>query len=205
MCDPVSITLGIMSAVSSVQQASAASDAQDAAYEENLRASNEAKKDADRQINLQQAQADEAAATEKLQNDLQTQETLARAVVAGGESGAQGNSTVAAQENIVRQGLEANNMITQNLEREIDQLHEERLGTQSTHTSRVNSVSKGAGVGMGTVLGAIAGGASTGLSTASSMKSLGIMQGGGKPKVGSAASGNPLTSSTIGGFNTRRS
>jgi len=153
---------------------------------------------------LQQSQADEAAATEKLQNDLQTQQTLARAVVAGGESGALGNSTVAAQEGIVRQGLEANNMITQNLEREVAQLHEGRLAETSKHTSRVNSVSKGAGVGMGTVLGAIAGGASTGLSTAGTMKSLGINKAGGKPKVGSAASGNPLTSSTTGGFNTRR-
>jgi hypothetical protein len=144
--------------------AQAASDAQDAAYEENLRASTQAKRDADRQINLQESQAQEAAAQEQIANDLETRETLARAVVAGGESGANGNSTVAVQENIVRRGLEANTMITQNLGREQQQLSEERLGVRSNYTSRVNSVSQGAGVGLGTVLGAVAGGASAGLS-----------------------------------------
>lgn len=163
MCDPVSATIGIASAASSLMAAQAASDAQDAAYEENVRASNQAKRDADRQINLQEAQAQEAAAQEKLVNDLKTRELASRAIVAGGESGALGNSTAAVQQNIVRQGLEANTMLTQNLGRELAQLNEQRLGEQSTHTSRINSVSKGAGVGFGDLLGAAAGGASAGL------------------------------------------
>lgn len=163
MCNPA-IAIAGASFASSIMQAQAASDAQDAAYEENLRASTQAKRDADRQINLQQAQAEEAAAQEQIENDLKTRETLARAVVAGGESGANGNSTVAAQENIVRQGLNANTFVTQNLGREVQQLNEERLGATSTYTSRVNSVSRGAGVGLGTVIGAAANAASTGLS-----------------------------------------
>lgn len=198
MCDPVSITLGVASTASSIMQAQAASDAQDAAYEENLRASTQAKRDADRQINLQEAQAQEAAAQEQLANDLQTKQTLARAVVAGGESGALGNSTLAAQENIVRQGLQANTMITQNLERERAQLGENRLGAHSTYQSRVNSVSRGAGVGMGTVLGAVAGGAQTGISTAHSMSQLKVNKAGGatpKPtsvKLGGGYRGQPI-------------
>lgn len=163
MCDPVSATIGIASAASQVMAAKAASDAQDAAYEENLRASTQAKRDADRQINLQESQAQEAAAQEQIANDLQTRELVARSVVAGGESGANGNSTLAVQENIVRQGLEANTMITQNLGREIAQIQEDRLGAKSNYTSRVNSVSQGAGVGFGTLLGAAASGTSTGL------------------------------------------
>lgn len=162
MCDPV-IGIGIMSTASTLMAAQAASDAQDAAYEENLRASTQAKRDADRQINLQESQAQEAAAQEQIANDLQSRELLARAVVAGGESGANGNSTVAAQENIVRRGLEANTMVTQNLGREIAQMNEDRLGAKSNYTSRVNSVSQGAGVGFGTLLGAAASGASAGL------------------------------------------
>lgn len=169
MCEPVSITLGIMSAAGSLMAADAASDAQDAAYEENVRASNQAKMDADRQINLQEAQAQEAAAQEKLANDLQTQQTVARAVVAGGESGVEGNSITAVKENIVRQGLEANTMVTQNLGRELSQMNEQRLGAQSTHTSRINSVSQGAGIGIGDVLGAASSGISTGLTTANSV------------------------------------
>jgi len=172
MCEPVSITLGIMSAAGSLMAADAASDAQDAAYKENVRASNQAKMDTDRQINLQEAQAQEAAAQEKLMNDLETQQTLARAVVAGGESGVQGNSITAVQESIVRQGLEANTMVTQNLGRELSQLGEERLGAQSTHTSRINSVSKGAGVGIGDVFGAVAGGAQTGLAAGANYQTI---------------------------------
>lgn len=172
MCNPVAAVIGIASAASQVMAAKAASDAQDAAYEENLRASTQAKRDADRQINLQQSQAQEAAAQEQIANDLQSRELLARAVVAGGESGANGNSTVAAQQNIVRRGLEANTMVTQNLGREIAQMNEDRLGAKSNYTSRVNSVSMGAGVGFGTLLGAAAGGASTGISAASSISTI---------------------------------
>lgn len=158
MCDPV---IAGASFVSTIMQAQAASDAQDAAYEENLRASTQAKRDADRQINLQQAQSDEAAAQEKMANDLEVQQTLARAVVAGGESGAMGNSTNAVQQDIIRQGLDANTMVTQNLGRETAQRNEERLGANSNYASRVNSVSRGAGVGLGTVIGAAAGAAGT--------------------------------------------
>jgi hypothetical protein len=63
----------------------------------------------------------------------------------------------------VRKGLEANTMVTQNLGRELAQMNESRLGQESTHTSRINSVSRGAGVGFGDVLGAAAQGAQVGL------------------------------------------
>ena len=174
MCDPVTaaVLIGGATATSGIMGAQAASDAQDAAYAENLRASTQAKRDADRQINLQESQAQEAAAQEQVANDLKSRELLARAVVAGGESGAQGNSTVAAQENIVRRGLEANTMLTQNLDREIAQLGEQRLGAKSNYTSRGNSVSRGAGVGFGTILGSLASGASAGMSAGSSMSTI---------------------------------
>jgi len=129
---------------------------------------------------LQQAQADEAAAQEQIANDLQAREILARAVVAGGESGSNGNSTVAVQENIIRQGLEANTMVTQNLGREVAQLGEDRRGAKSNYTSRVNSVSRGGGVGLGTVLGAAASAAGTYYTTSAASSSLKINQAGGK-------------------------
>jgi hypothetical protein len=172
MCNPVAIVLGIASTAGGIMAKQAASDAQDAAYEENLRASNQAKVDADRQINLQEAQAQEAAAQEQVANDLQSRELLARAVVAGGESGANGNSTLAYQQGIVRKGLEANTMVTQNLGRELAQMNESRLGQESTHTSRINSVSRGAGVGFGDVLGSAVQGAQVGISSASSLSTI---------------------------------
>lgn len=181
MCNPAIAIAGAQFGAS-IMQAQAASDAQDAAYEENLRASTQAKRDADRQINLQQAQAQEAAAQEQLANDLEARQTLARAVVAGGESGAGGNSTVAIQENIIRQGLEANTMVTQNLEREIAQLNEDRLAAKSNYTSRVNSVSRGAGVGLGTVLGAAASSAGTYYNASAAQNSLAINKAAGATK-----------------------
>ena len=192
MCDPIAIAGA--SFASSIMQAQAASDAQDAAYEENLRASTQAKRDADRQINLQQAQSQEAAAQEQIANDLQTKQTLARAVVAGGESGAMGNSTVAAQENVIRQGLEANTMITQNLGREIAQLREEGLGAMSNYQSRVNSVSRGAGVGIGTVLGAAANAAGTYYTSSAMKNSLSIN------KAGGATTPTPTVTKLGGGY-----
>lgn len=180
MCDPT--VIAISSFASSIMQAQAASDAQDAAYEENLRASTQAKIDADRQINLQAAQAQEAAAQEQVANELETRETLARAVVAGGESGAFGKSTLDVQSSIIRQGLDANTMVTQNLGRELEQLNEDRLGAQSNYTSRVNSVSRGAGVGLGTVLGAAANAAGSYYTASAAQNSLKINAGAGKAK-----------------------
>lgn len=172
MCDPVSITIGVMSMAASISQANAASDAQDAAKEENDRAAVQAKVDADRQINLQQLQNDEAAAVEAFNNDARTKELVARSVVAGGESGAIGNTNDAIIANVMRQGLEANTMVTQNLGRETAQLGETRLGQQSTYQSRINAVSGGAGVSFGQVLGAAAQGAQTGMSAQTSINSI---------------------------------
>ena len=159
MCDPVSIGIGALSMYNSVQQQQAMSDAQDAAYEENLRASNQAKMDADRQINLQQSQEQEAAAQTMINNDLQTRVLGSRAQVAAAESGGMLNNNAVIQD-IVRQGLVANNMTSQNLGRTTAQLGEQRLGARSTAQSRINSVSKGTGVNY---LGAGLQGAQTGM------------------------------------------
>lgn len=179
MCDPVSITIGVMSMAAQVQAANAASDAADAAYDENVRASTQAKTDADRQINLQQQQNDEAAAVEAFNNDARTKELVARSVVAGSESGAIGNTNNAIIANVMRQGLEANTMVTQNLGRESAQLNESRLGQESTYQSRINSVSQGAGVSFGQVLGAAASGAQAGMSVRGGMQSIGKNKAGG--------------------------
>ena len=174
--------------MASLQAANAASDAQDAAKAESDRAAIQAKADADRQINLQQQQNDEAAAVEAFSNDARTKELVARSVVAGGESGITGNTNDAIIANVMRQGLEANTMVTQNLGRETAQLGETSLGQQSTYQSRINAVSGGAGVSFGQVMGAVAGGAQTGLGAYSSMSS-----------IGANSAGGGLTSATTSG------
>ena len=191
-----------MSAAASIQQANAASDAQDAAKAESDRAAVQAKVDADRQINLQQLQNDEAAAVEAFSNDARTKELVARSVVAGGESGAIGNTNNAIIANVMRQGLEANTMVTQNLGRETAQLGEARLGQQSTYQSRINAVSGGAGVSFGQVMGAVAGGAQTGLGAYSSMSSIGANSAGGVTKIkantGNVSANNYTDYSNVG-------
>ena len=175
MCDPVSIGLGALSTVSSAQAQQAQIEAQNAAYEENVRSSVQAKIDADRQLNLKRAQAEEAAAEQKLNDDLQTQELVARSVVAGAESGVTGSSNASIIQNIMRQGLQANTMVSQNLGRELAQIGEEGLGQTSRYQSRINSVSMGGDMNP---LGAIASGVSTGLSAAGSFSKLRAAGGG---------------------------
>ena len=101
--------------------------------------------DQDRQINLQQAQLEEQAATETLANNLQTRSLVSRAAQAQAESGGMLNNNAIIQDTL-RQGLVANTMVGQNLSRDVAQLGEQRLGATSTAQSRINSVSKGTGV-----------------------------------------------------------
>ena len=93
--------------------------------------------DEDRMINLQQSQEQEAAAAQNtIEQNRQTQELAARANVAGGESGGFLNNNAVIQD-IVRQGLEANTMTGQNLERSKAQFGEQRLGANTQERSHV--------------------------------------------------------------------
>lgn len=146
MCDPA--TLAIASMAISTAGALQAHSAQNKAYEKNAEMANKAKMDEDRMINLQQSQEQEAAATQSIEQNRQTQELAARANVAGGESGGFLNND-AVMQNIVRQGLESNTMTGQNLERSKAQLGEQRLGATSRAQSRINSVSKASNAATG--------------------------------------------------------
>ena len=115
--------------------------AQAKAYEKNAELANQAKMDEDRMINLREAQEQEAAAQQAIEQDRQTQQVAARATVAGAESGGFLNNNAVMQD-IVRQGLEANTMTGQNLERTTAQLGEERLGARTRAQSRINSVAR---------------------------------------------------------------
>jgi len=141
MCDPVTASLAIASFVASTASAVQGHKAQNKAYEANAEMANKAKMDEDRMINLQESQEQEAAATQTIEQNRQTQELSARANVAGGESGGFLNNNAVVQD-IVRQGLEANTMTGQNLDRTTAQLGEARLGANTRAQSRINSVSK---------------------------------------------------------------
>ena len=138
MCPPIIAAAALaISTMSAVQ----GHKAQNKAYTDNAEMANKAKMDEDRMINLQESQEQEAAATQTIEQNRQTQELAARANVAGGESGGFLNNNAVVQD-IVRQGLEANTMTGQNLDRTTAQLGEARLGANTRAQSRINSVSK---------------------------------------------------------------
>ena len=127
--------------------------AQSKQFEQNAEMANRAKMDEDRMINLQEAQEQEAAATQMIEQNRQTEVASSRAKVAGGESGGFLNNNAVMQD-IARQGLEANTMTGQNLERTKAQFGEQRLGASTRAQSRINSVAKPNALATGLQIGA---------------------------------------------------
>tara|TARA_X000001382_G_scaffold58660_1_gene40287 strand:- start:11660 stop:12196 length:537 start_codon:yes stop_codon:yes gene_type:complete len=136
-------SLGSFAAIASgglgVASAITGANAQADAYEANAEMANRAKMDEDRMIGLREAQEQEKAAQAKIAQDLETQQIASR-VQATDSGGFLNNNAV--MQDIVRQGLVANNMTTQNLERTTAQLGEDRRGASTRAQSRINSVSR---------------------------------------------------------------
>mgnify|MGYP000055638396 CR=1 FL=1 len=154
-----SVASGVMG-VASASQAHKAQEAQEASNRQNAL---QAQIDNDRQLNLQEAQEDTAAAEKKLQTDLETREMAARATVAGAESGAILNNNAVIQD-IERQGLMANTTVDRNFDNTVQGLREERLGARTRTQSRINSVSKPSSTATGLKIGQSVLGAAQGYS-----------------------------------------
>tara|TARA_R100000951_G_scaffold78563_1_gene66317 strand:+ start:5765 stop:6361 length:597 start_codon:yes stop_codon:yes gene_type:complete len=137
MCDALTIAAIGMQTMGALES----NRAQGKAYEANAAAANQAKIDEDRMINLQQAQEEEKAAQQRIATDLQTQQTASRAQVAAGQTGGFLNNNAVMQD-IMRQGLAANTVTSQNLDRTVSQLGEERAGAMNRAQSRINSVAR---------------------------------------------------------------
>ena len=135
MCDPLTIAAVSLSTLGAIEGANAQADA----YKANAEMANRAKMDEDRMINLREAQEQEKAAQTKIAQDLETQQIASR-VQATDPGGFLNNNAV--MQDIVRQGLEANTMTTQNLGRTTAQLGEDRRGASTRAQSRINSVAR---------------------------------------------------------------
>ena len=158
MCNPP--LLAVASAGMSIMGASQAHQAQKVKEQVNRRNALAAQTDELRQINIQAAQEDTAAAEQKLQTDLEVMQQTARAEVAGGESGVSLNNNAVIQD-MERQGLVANTGVDRNLDTTMQGLQEERLGSKSRAQSRINSVSKPSSTATGLKIGqAVVGGMS---------------------------------------------
>lgn len=139
MCNPP--LLAATAATMKILGANEQYKAQKVKEQVNRRNALQAQKDEQRQINIQAAQEDTAAAEQKLQTDLDTRVMASRATVAGGESGAVLNNNAVLQD-IERQGLVSNTAVDRNLDNTMQGLQEQRLGARSRAQSRINSVSK---------------------------------------------------------------
>ena len=158
MCNPP--LLAAASATMSIMGASQAHQAQKVKEQVNRRNALAAQNDELRQINIQAAQEDTAAAEQKLQTDLEVMQQTSRAEVAGGESGVSLNNNAVIQD-MERQGLVANTGVDRNLDTTMQGLQEERLGSKSRAQSRINSVSKPSSTATGLKIGqAVVGGMS---------------------------------------------
>ena len=174
MCDvTAAIGIGALSAINNMGMAADAHDAQVGAYMANIEASQDAKINADRQLRLNQAQEAEKAAQEKIANALQTQKLQSRAKVSIGASGAIQNSPAILQD-MARQGLVANSMISANVARENAQRNESFKQQQANYQSRINSVARPEWDGTRQLINAALGGAATGASIAGGAKAVGL-------------------------------
>jgi hypothetical protein len=182
MCEPATL-MAIASTTMNVMGAAQEHQAQKAKYNANVSASHAAQIDEQRQLNIQKAQTQESAAQEKIATDLKTREMASR-VVATDTGAVQNNNPIL--QDIMRQGLESNTMVSQNLER-TDQQHLEALrGAKSKTQSRINSVSKPS-------------------STATGLKIASALASGASDYTAAGGTWGAEKTTPTGGFNTRRS
>jgi hypothetical protein len=175
MCSPILIgsAVGGLQTINSMQMAADQHDAQVGAYMANIEASQQAKIEADRQINLNEVQAQEKAAQEKIANDLQARQLVSRGKIAQAESGAIQNTNVLLND-MVRQGLVANNMISANYAREDAQRFESRTQQRSNYQSRINQVARPDYDSGQVLMGSLLSGAQAGLMAGMGAHAMGI-------------------------------
>jgi ATPase subunit of ABC transporter with duplicated ATPase domains len=181
MCNPalaIGGVLGGLQAVSTFNQAKAAHESQVEAYMGNIDAATQAKVEADRQLRLNQAQSEEKAAQEKISNELQSMRLQSKARQAQSETGAISNSNAIIQD-MARQGLVANNMISANIAREQAQRNESFHTQRSNYQSRINAVARPEWDQGAVLTTSLLSGASTGLMAAGAAGAAGVSTSGG--------------------------
>lgn len=148
MCEPMTLLAiggSLMGSAAANKAANAQSEYQDQLHEENRKQADAAAINEYAQANAEEAQAGEAAAQKQMANDLMAREQAARANVAAAQSGAIDNTGNVGAAQIIRQGLEANTQIGQNLARDQQTFGLQREGIRNRQYSRIQSVSKGRG------------------------------------------------------------
>jgi hypothetical protein len=146
MCDPVSITMVAMTALSATagqQQARQGAKAQTRMYEANNANANKAVVDAYQQ-NQTRAFQEKAAASDAIQQRrLEETKQLSTGRVAAGEAGITGLSVDALLAEISGNAGRDVSTVDQNLDWTLDQLSNQQKGAQSQAQSQINSMAPG--------------------------------------------------------------
>lgn len=148
MCNPlilaaatfaVSAASAVSSHVSQVQQAKT----QDAIYQRNARAANEAAIQDYANLGLRQQQEQIAGEQERQQSTLEARQAAATTRVAAGEAGISGLSVNALLMDIYGQDARYRDSVRQQEEWTVDQLQREKEGVKASAIDRTNSVQPG--------------------------------------------------------------
>jgi hypothetical protein len=136
MCNPIvfAAAMATMSVVQSIMQ----TNAQNELAESQVEAANKAASFDYQQLALEKSEEDEAAMHDKLQRQLQTAREHSRVMVAQGEAGVSGNSTLRVLNNVLMQGSYDTGVIEANRASKARQIQAQVESVHSTNVGRVN-------------------------------------------------------------------
>lgn len=144
MCDPVTMAvLTVAQGVSEYQQGVAQAQSDQARFDANRLAANDARDLKIQSLNQRAIQEGEAAAEEKMRLGIQALEGEGAALVAAGESGVSGSSVDLLLQDYTAQKLRGITTINRNLENVEKQIELEKRGASAEALNRTNSLQQG--------------------------------------------------------------
>ena len=144
MCDPVTMAvLTVAQGVSEYEQGVAQAQADQARFDANRLAANDARDLKIQSLNQRMIQEGEAAAEEKMRLGIQALEGEGAALVAAGEAGVSGNSVDLLLQDYTAQKLRGVTTINRNLENVEKQIELEKRGASAEALNRTNSLQQG--------------------------------------------------------------
>jgi len=144
MCEPtVMAVLAVAQGVSEYQQGVAQAQSDQARFDANRLAANDARDLKIQSLNQRAIQENEAAAEEKMRLGIQALEGEGAALVAAGESGVSGSSVDLLLQDYTAQKLRGITTINRNLENVEKQIELEKRGASAEALNRTNSLQQG--------------------------------------------------------------
>lgn len=144
MCDATTMAvLQVAKGFAAFQEQKAQADAQQARYEQNRIAANQARDLKIQTLNQRAIQESEAAAERKQALAIEALEKSERAAVAAGEAGVSGSTVDSLLNEYTAQRLRGVTTINRNLENIEDQIELQKMGASAEALNRMNSLPQG--------------------------------------------------------------